>query len=147
MDNIVIKFELVTPERVVLKEDILQATMPTAMGEITVLPNHIPLVALLKPGVIEVKRADGSWEVLAVSGGFVEVLKSKIVILADTAERAAELDEARIEAARAQAESLKQGATAEAVSFADITARLEKELARARAVRRWKKLKNIESIN
>ena len=147
MENVSIKFELVTPERVVLKEEILQATMPTALGEITVLPNHIPLVALLKPGVIEVKRADGSLEVLAVSGGFVEVLKSKIVILADTAERAAELDETRIEAARAKAESLKQGAVAEAVSFADVTARLEKELARARAVRRWKRLKNIESIN
>jgi len=141
-----IRFELVTPERVVLKEDVFQATIPTEMGEITVLPNHIPLVAILKPGVVEVKRSDGSLEILSVSGGFVEVLKSKIVILADTAERATELDEVRIEEARAKAEALKLAKNqAEAVNFADIATRLEKEVARARAVRRWKNIKTFKS--
>ena len=148
MDNVTIKFELVTPERVVLKEDVLQVTIPTELGEITVLPNHIPLVAVLRPGVLEVKRADGSQEVMSVSGGFVEVLHGKIVILADTAERAMELDEARIEEARIKAEALKTTAShEEAVDFADISARLEKELARSRAVKKWKKIKNIETIS
>ena len=51
-----IKFEIVTPERVVLKEKIKEVTIPTKEGEITVLPNHIPLVAILTPGVIELKK-------------------------------------------------------------------------------------------
>lgn len=136
-DNI--RFELVTPERVVLKEDVIQVTIPTAMGEITILPNHIPLVAVLKPGVLEIKRQDGSQEIVSVSGGFVEVLHGKIVVLADTAERAIELDEARIEEARIKAEALKTDHQ-EAIDFADISARLEKELARSRAVKKWKKI-------
>ncbi len=148
MSDLSIQFELVTPERVLLKEAVLQATIPTELGEITVLPNHIPLVAVLKPGVVEVKRPDNSLEIMAVSGGFVEVLKSKIVILADTAERATELDEERIRQAQAKAEALRQSVDAQAaINFADVTARLEKELARAHAVRRWKKHKNIETIS
>lgn len=145
-DNI--KFELVTPERVVLKEDVLQVTIPTQMGEVTILPNHIPLVAILKAGVLEAKRTDGSLEIMSVSGGFVEVLKSKIVVLADTAERATELDETRIQEAKAKAEALKTATNSrEAVDFADIASRLEKELARSRAIKRWKKYKNIETIS
>lgn len=139
-----INFEIVTPERVVLKESILQITVPTRNGEITVLPNHIPLVSSLQPGVIEVKRADGSGEVISTSGGFIEVLKDKVVILADTAERAEEIDIDRAEEARARAEETKkQMASKEKVDFAGVTAQIEKELARTKAVKRWKRLKNI----
>ena len=142
MANKTIQFEIVTPERVVLKQEILQATVPTASGEITILPDHIPLVSILEPGVIEVKRADNVIEIMAVSGGFIEVMKDKIVILADTAERAEELDEAQIEAARQKAEELKKNAKSQDdVEFTDIAARLEKELARLHAVNRWRKLK------
>jgi len=142
-----INFELVTPERVVLKEVVLQATIPTASGEITVLPNHVPLVAVLKPGVIEVRLTDGSQDVLSVSGGFVEVLKSKVVILADTAERAAELDEAKIEEAKQRAEVVKTMANRqETAVLAEVTAQLEKELARSRALKRWQRIKSPENI-
>ncbi|MCX6797937.1 MAG: ATP synthase F1 subunit epsilon, partial [Candidatus Falkowbacteria bacterium] len=130
-----IKFEIVTPEKVVLKELILQATIPTASGEITVLPDHIPLVSILKSGVLEIKKEDGSIEVMSVSGGFIEVLHDKIVILADTAERAAELDEARITMARQQAEETKKSAKfRDDVEFTDLSVRIEKELARDRAL-------------
>jgi len=73
MADKIIHFEIVTPERVVLKEEVMQITVPTMMGEITVLPNHIPLVASLQPGVIEIKKKDGLPEVMSVSGGFIEV--------------------------------------------------------------------------
>jgi len=141
-----IKFEIVTPERVVLRQEALQVTVPTTSGEITILPDHIPLVSILQPGVIEVKRIDNVIEIMSVSGGFIEVLKDKIVILADTAERAEELDEERIKEAHLRAEELKKSArSADDVEFADVSARLEKELARLRAVNRWRKLKNIDS--
>ncbi|MCU0678971.1 MAG: ATP synthase F1 subunit epsilon [Planctomycetes bacterium] len=139
-----IKFEIVTPERVVLREEIRQITLPTKMGEITVLPNHIPLVASLQPGVIEVLKADGAREVMSVSGGFVEVLKDKIVLLADTAERAEEIDLSRVEAAKAQAEKTKKEIRqADREEFAGLSAKIAKELARTKAVQRWKKIKNL----
>ena len=68
-----IKFEIATPERVVYKNQIRQATLPAIDGDITVLPNHIPLITLLKPGVAMLKMADGQVEYLAIQGGFVEL--------------------------------------------------------------------------
>ena len=142
MSQKTIKFEIVTPERVVLKQEILQITVPTTSGEITILPDHIPLVSVLQPGVIEVKRIDNIVEIMSVSGGFIEVMKDKIVILADTAERAEELDETRIKEAQARAEELKKTAkNRDDVEFTEVAARLEKELARLRAVNKWRRLK------
>jgi F-type H+-transporting ATPase subunit epsilon len=140
-----IRFEIVTPERVVLKEEISQVTVPTRAGEITILPKHMPIVANLKPGVVELKKKNGEMEVISVSGGFVEVLHNKVVILADTAERAEELDLLRAEEARARAEKIKKETTQDDVeNFANITAQIEKELARTRAVHRWKKIKRLD---
>ena len=53
-----IKFEIITPERTVYQDDIDQLTLPTKMGEITILPHHIPLVAALLPGELRIKKND-----------------------------------------------------------------------------------------
>lgn len=128
-----------------LKEEILQITLPTKAGEITVLPNHIPLVSSLMPGVIQIKKKDGQEEIISISGGFLEVLKDKVVILADTAERAEELNLDQVEEARRRAEELKKKArSGEQVNFTEINAAIERELARTKAVKRWRKLKNIQ---
>lgn len=145
MSDKYIHFEIVTPERVVLREEITQVTVPTKMGEITVLPNHIPLVASLRPGVIHVKKTGGEDEVMSVSGGFLEVLKDKVVILADTAERAEEIDESRLMQARERAVELKERARrGEKINFTEVNAAIERELARAKAVQKWRKIKNIK---
>ena len=137
-----IKFEIVTQEKVVLKEMILQVTVPTEEGEITVLPNHTPLISNLEPGIIELKKEDKTIEIMSLSGGFIEVLRNKIVILADTAERAEEIDEKRAQEARKKAEeSLKNLRQSDSKRFANISSMIAKELARTRAVIRWKKLK------
>jgi len=65
------------------------------------LPEHTPLIATLKPGVLVLKKADGSQDVVFIAGGFLEVLRNKIVVLADTAERAENINEAKVEEARA----------------------------------------------
>lgn len=144
MDNKHIKFEIVTPERTVLEEEVLQITVPTKEGEITVLPGHIPLVSVLAPGVIEAKKADGDIEVMSVSGGFIEVLRSKVVILADTAERAFEIDLSRAEEARKRAEDLKKNETRfDREKFTEINAAIAKELARTRAAKKYRKIKNL----
>ena len=141
-----IKFEIVTPERTVLKQEILQISVPTTSGEITILPDHIPLVSILKTGVIEIKKADNTLEIISVSGGFIEVMKDKIVILADSAERAEELDEQKIEEARTRAEETKKDAKfIDDVEFANISSKIEVELARLHAINKWRRLKGTDN--
>lgn len=141
MDKI-IKFEIVTPEKTVLKEDIVEVVVPTAEGELTILPHHSPLVAMLKSGVLVLKKADGSQDVVFIAGGFLEVLHNKVVVLADTAERAENIDEAKVEEARARAEkAMSEVRREDAEEFARIAALLEHELAKTRAINRWRSMK------
>ena len=134
-----IKFEIVTPEKTVLKEEISQITIPTKDGEITVLPNHIPLVSILAPGEIILKKDEKDFSI-AVSGGFVEVLVDKVVILADTAERAEEIDERRAEEAKKRAEKIKTEKTVDSREFVALSAKIEKELARLKVARKRKRI-------
>ena len=142
MSKKTIKFEIVTPEKVILKEQVFQVTVPTVSGEITILPKHIPLVSVLKSGVIEAKAENGETRVMAVSGGFIEVLREKIVILADSAERAEEIDLDKAEEARKRAaESIKNIRSGDAERFANINSQLTRELAKTKAAKRWRKIK------
>lgn len=141
----IIKFEIVTQERVVLKEMIYQVTVPTKEGEITIMPKHMPLVATLVPGVIEIKKENGDIEIASVSGGFIEVLRNKVVLLADTAERAVEIDEKRADEARARAEeNMKDIRQFDAEKYASISGAIAKELARTKAVIKWKKIRKSQ---
>lgn len=128
-------FKITTPERVVFKEDIDSVTLPTRAGEITVLPNHVPLISVLQPGEIRIQN-DGKETVLAISGGFVEVLSTKVVVLADTAERSEEIDVARAEAAIRKAQELRETRAADSREFAALSAQIEKELARVKVGRK-----------
>lgn len=132
-----IQFELTTPERVVVKTAYDSITIPTQEGEITVLPGHIPLVANLAPGVLTVRKGKDE-EYLAVSGGFIEFQQGdRLIVLADTAERAEELDLQKIEEARARAEKLlSEKRHAEDISSVSAVAALERELARIKVVQR-----------
>lgn len=143
-----IHLELITPERVVFKTDVHQVTLPTAMGEITVLPNHAPLVAALVPGVARLTH-DHDEEEVAVSGGFIEILADNVVrVLADTAERGQELDLHTIEEAKARAEKvMKEAVHADDASFAAAAAALERELARYRVARRAHVGKNLPTLD
>jgi F-type H+-transporting ATPase subunit epsilon len=136
-----IKFEIVTPEKTILKDNVFRVTVPTKEGEITILPGHIPLVAIINSGVLEVEREDNSVEVIAIVGGFLEVLLDKIVILADKAKRASEIDETKNEEARKRAEeALKNIKTEDSEKFAEITAQLERALAKTKSIKRWKNI-------
>jgi F-type H+-transporting ATPase subunit epsilon len=137
-----IKFEITTPERVVLKEEVKQVTVPTREGEITILPGHIPLVSILDPGVIEVLGQNDNHHIFSLSGGFIEVLRDKVVILADTAERAEEIDIEEVERAMNEArETLNNLRREDKERFANINAGISREMARSKAVKRWKKIK------
>ena len=129
--------EVTTPERTVFKDEVDAATIPTADGEITVLPGHIPLVSILAPGAI-VLHTKNAERLLAISSGFIQVEEgNRILILADSADKAEELDLKKIEAAREQAAAImREAAHREDASFAEAAAMLERESARLHVLRR-----------
>jgi len=140
-----IKFKIVTPEKVVYEDEIIQVTIPTIDGEITVLENHIPLVSVLKSGDLIIKDKDGEHH-MAVAGGFLEVnANNEIVILADNAERAGEIDLERAEEARKRAEEqMKQSKAGEDIDFAKLQAVIDREMNRIRVGKKYRKLPNIK---
>jgi len=141
-----IKFKIATVERVVYEAEIDQVTLPTKLGEITVLPNHIPIVSSLTAGEILIKK-EGIEIPLATSGGFVELAENRIVILADTAERIDEIDEERAEQARQRVKVLlEQKESAEKVDFTALASKMEKELARLKVVRKYRDVKKGPQI-
>ncbi len=91
-----LRLEIVTPEKRVLDADVDSVTVPTASGEVGIMPSHAPLISALKPGILTYS-SKGTATRLAVSGGFVEVNADKVAVLSDTAESAGEID---IDAAR-----------------------------------------------
>lgn len=95
--------EIVTQERVVYSQDVDMVVAPGIDGVLGILPHHTPLLTSLRPGELKIKRS-GQEEFLAVSGGFMEVRPDKVIILAETAEHADEIDLSRAEAARESAE-------------------------------------------
>ena len=99
-----LRVEIITGERVVYTEDDVDMVVaPGAEGSLGILPRHAPLITTLSAGELRVKKG-GREESLVVFGGFMEVTPDRVIVLADTAERAEEIDLARAEAARRRAE-------------------------------------------
>jgi F-type H+-transporting ATPase subunit epsilon len=103
------RLRIVTPYREVVTEEVVEAQVPGKEGYLGILPGHAPLISELKVGEITYRRGHESTH-LAVSGGFVEVLPDQVTILAENAERAEEIDVARAQAAKDQAEKLLHAA-------------------------------------
>jgi len=126
-----INFQLVTPEKTVLNQELASLTCPTTMGEITILPHHVPLVATLAPGELHAKTEKGEDSYIFVSGGFVQINPdSKVIILADQAEHHFEIDEQRAEEARKRAEKELTERKMSGEEYAAVAASLERSLAR-----------------
>ena len=107
-----IQLEIVTPERLVVNDTAEYIEIPGKTGYLGVLPGHAPLITELAVGAISYKIA-GKTKRLAVAWGFAEVLQNKVTILAETAEKAEEIDTARAETAKKKAEAEIQKAGAE----------------------------------
>ncbi len=132
------KLKIVTPERVVLTDEVDQLSVSTTSGQITILPHHLPLISQLAPGEIIVKHQNKEVSLMAVFGGFIEVLPDEVIILADRAEYAADIDEQRAEEARQRAEAALKEEHVDSEQFAMLSATLEKELNRLRVARKYK---------
>ena len=98
------QLEIVTPERAVVRDTVTEAQIPGKNGYLGILPGHAPLITELAVGEITYKKPGGGEEHLAVAWGFAEVLPDKVIILAEAAEKAAEIDPARAEKQKERAE-------------------------------------------
>ena len=96
---------IVTPDRQIVREDVEEAQIPGQEGYMGILPSHAPLISELKVGEISYRRGREVRH-LAVTWGFVEVLPEQVTVLAETAERAEEIDVARAQSAKERAERL-----------------------------------------
>lgn len=98
--------EVISAERLVYSDDVSAVVAPGVDGELGILPHHAPLLTVLEPGELLIRK-DGEETYVAVSGGFLEVMANHVVVLADAVERAEEIDEQRaLEAIRRAEERL-----------------------------------------
>lgn len=107
-----VRLEIITAERVVYADDVDVVVAPGIEGELGILPHHAPLLTALQPGELLVRKG-GEELFMAVSGGFLEVMGNKVVVLADTAERAEEIDVERAQTAMKRAEERLRMRTAD----------------------------------
>jgi len=101
-----LRLEIITIERKVFEDDVAMVIAPGSEGVLGILPRHTPLLTALTFGELQIKKEGEEDQFFAISGGFMEVLPDRIIVLADAAERAAEIDLERAEAARQRAEEM-----------------------------------------
>jgi F-type H+-transporting ATPase subunit epsilon len=128
------RLEIVTAERLVYSNDVNMVIAWGIEGQLGILPLHAPLMTMLKPGELIVKKGDEE-SYLAVTGGFLEVRPDKVIILADACERADEIDVARAEEARRRASEFMKSPTAE-IDLATAEAALRRSMVRLKVVER-----------
>lgn len=85
-------FELVSPERLVLSQDVTEVRIPASDGQMTIMKDHAPTMTTVKPGVVFVKLADGSDETIFVDGGFADINANGLSLLAEVAMPSSEMD-------------------------------------------------------
>lgn len=138
-----LKLKIVTPERIVLEEDVDSVTLPTTEGEITILPGHVSLISALKSGDI-VAIKNGEHIPMAVVGGFIEVKQNdvggEVAVLADFAEHVSEISDETVARAKARAEELSK-MKEEIVDFEHFEAELERSLTRVKIADKWRSKK------
>lgn len=141
-----LKLKIITPEKLILEDMVDQVTIPTTEGEITVLPEHIPLIAPIKSGDI-VAMTSGEFIPMAVAGGFVEVKigennMTEVAVLADFAEHVADItDEAIAKAKERSIELAKLAENKDSVDFEHFESELERSLTRIKIADKWKSKK------
>ncbi len=134
-----IRLDIVTVERIVYSDDVDVVVAPGIEGQLGILPHHAPLMTTLREGELRVRKG-GEEFFLAISGGFLEVRPDRIIVLADAAERAAEIDIVRAEEAKRRAEE-QLSHRAPGVDMAQAEAMLRRSLVRLKVAERRRKRK------
>lgn len=140
-----LRLDIVTPEREVFTGEVDAVLAPGLEGQLGILPRHAPLIAVLTEGELIARRGDEEW-IFAVHGGHMQVLPSRVIVLADVAERAEEIDVERAEAARRRAEELLKKAPPPEERMAALDA-LHRSLVRLQVARRRRAYRPGEGRN
>jgi F-type H+-transporting ATPase subunit epsilon len=137
-----LKVDIVTAERVVYSDEgVDEVVAPGIEGELTVLPQHAPLLTMIKPGVMRIVKGGDDIE-MAITGGFLEVRDDRVTILADAAERAEDIDTVRAEEARRSAERRLDERESK-VELVEAAAELQRALIRLKAVERRRRRSGV----
>ena len=127
-----ILLELVTPERLVLSEEVDEAVLPGFEGEFGVLPGHTQFLAILNIGILRYRKGSETRKI-ALGGGYAEVTPERVVVMAETAEHADEIDVERAQRARARAEAALKELSLDDEAYAKVYAELQRALVRMAA--------------
>jgi F-type H+-transporting ATPase subunit epsilon len=130
-----IQLEIVTPERLAYQDTVDAVVLPGAEGELGVLPHHAPLVSTLGFGELRIRKG-GAEESFAIVGGFVQVRPDKVVVMAETADLASEINLEQAEEARREAERALETGYQEGADLAAARAALQQALLRIRVAER-----------
>jgi F-type H+-transporting ATPase subunit epsilon len=127
--------EIVTPEKLAYRDQVDEVLVPGADGQLGILPHHTPLITTLGVGELRIRKGAAE-EYFAIVGGFHQVRPDKVVVMAETADLASEIDLERAQQARRDAESALSSAYVEAADVAAARAALDRALVRIRVAER-----------
>jgi F-type H+-transporting ATPase subunit epsilon len=130
-----LQLEIVTPEKLAYADEVDSVVLPGSEGELGVLPHHAPLISTLGAGELRLRKG-GQEESFAIVGGFLQVLPTKVVVMAETADMASEIDLERAQAARQRAEQALESGYVEGADLASARAALQAALIRIRVAER-----------
>jgi F-type H+-transporting ATPase subunit epsilon len=136
-----IRLEIVTPERVIYSDEVDAVVVPGVEGQLGILPHHAPLMTMLQPGELKVRKG-GEEIYVAIFGGFLEVRPDRVIVLADAAERAEEIDVGRVEEAKRRAEQQMANRVLSEVKKARAEAALRRSLVQLKVAERRRKRKS-----
>jgi F-type H+-transporting ATPase subunit epsilon len=131
-----IHVDVVSAEASVFSGEATFVSLPGENGELGILPRHTPLITRIKPGAVEITKADGSTEVVAVAGGILEVQPHGVTVLADTAIRGKDVDEAKANEAKKRAEEAMKNANIDFAAAQSEFAAMAAQIAALQKLRR-----------
>ena len=130
--------DVVSAEEQIFSGEAKFVALPGESGELGILPKHTPLITRIKPGAVRIERADGSEEFVFVAGGILEVQPNRVTVLADTAIRGKDLDEAKAAEAKKLAEEAMKNAKSD-IDFAKAQSEFAAMAAQIAALRKFRK--------
>lgn len=135
---ILIQCDIVSAEETIFSGEAYMVVAAGEMGDLGIAPRHAPLITRLRPGQVRVKKPDGDEESYYVSGGILEVQPHKVTVLADTVQRAGDIDEAAAQEAKKHAEAVLRNQSTD-MTASEAQARLAEAVAQLQALERLRK--------
>ena len=130
-----LQLEIVTPEKLAFQDEVDSVVLPGSEGELGVLPHHAPLISTLGAGELRLRKG-GQEESFAIMGGFLQVLPDKVVVMAEMADMASDIDLEKAQQARAEAERALEAGYVEGADLSAARAELQRALIRIRVAER-----------